>query len=169
MGSARFDCLAPQHIQFLKPNGDNSFAWDGSVTKVSLCVKYIFLRYLFEVKSFSCDLVNGTFIFTWYRMKLLFICVFIAMFLNHFRPMSLRLLVVGPRHCQCPHLKISNWEKPDRVCLWLYWSATSYHIFIIYSIIHCIKKLKFNFRSCSCTHFGCRMPKDCLWRGQYFV
>ena len=102
-------------------------------------------------------------------MKLIFICVFIAMFLNHFRPVSLRLLVVGPRHCQCPHLKISNWEKPDRVCLWLYWSATSYHIFIIYSIIHCIKKLKFNFRSCSCTHFGCRMPKDCLWRGQYFV
>jgi len=61
---ARFVCLAPHHIQFWKPNGGNSFAWDWSVTKMSLCVKYIFLRYLFEVKSFCCDLVMGTFILT---------------------------------------------------------------------------------------------------------
>lgn len=58
-----------------------------------------------------------------------FLYVFIAMFLNHIRSFGLRLLVIRPHRCLCPHLKISNLKDPDQACLcfffgnnlWLFW------------------------------------------------
>jgi hypothetical protein len=57
-------------------------------------------------------------------MRLIFLCVFIAMYLNCIRSFGLHLLVIRPHRSLCPHLKISNLKEPDQACLWLFFLAT---------------------------------------------
>jgi hypothetical protein len=99
-----------------------------------------------------------------------FICVFIAMFLNHIRSFGLRLLVVRPNRCLCPHLKISNSKEPDQACLWLFFFGNNLWLFdssASFQVLIVLKKWKIYFRSRNSAQIGWRVPKHCLWKGLF--